>query len=266
MFKSFYSLSNKPFNKSIKTTDLYHSESYNEAKARLDYLINTRGISTLVGEPGSGKTSSLRSLADRLDPALYKVIYFPLSTGTVKDFYSGLVQGLGEVPKFRKVDLFKQIQSGINNLYKNKKITPIFILDEMQLAPNKFLNDLSILFNFAMDSENPFVLILAGLPFFMNKLSLNQNQSLYQRVIMKYHMEPLNKAEVKGYIEHHLKLAGANHTIFTPPAIEAIFQRTKGLPRLINNLATNSLILGFQMNANQINEEIVFKACDDVKL
>jgi type II secretory pathway predicted ATPase ExeA len=68
----------------------------------------------------------------------------------------------------------------------------------MQLAPNKFLNDLGIIFNFAMDSQNPFVLILVGLPHFMTKLNLNQNQSLNQRIIMKYHLIPLNKEEVKS--------------------------------------------------------------------
>jgi type II secretory pathway predicted ATPase ExeA len=132
----------------------------------------------------------------------------------------------------------------------------------MQLAPNKFLNDLGILFNFSMDSQNPFVPILAGLSHFMTKLNLNQNQSLNQRVIMKYQLTPLNKDEVKAYVEHQLKLAGANHPVFTPQALEAITLRSRGLPRLINNIAVNSLLLGFQLKAEQINQEIVFKACE----
>jgi len=160
MFKSFYSLSKNPFLKEIETKDLFLSDNFKEVKARLDYLKKTRGIGVLVGEPGSGKTTSLRFFADSLNSSLFKVIYFPLSTGTVMDFYKGLASGLGEQPASRKVELFQQIQHAVSTLYHDQKITPVFILDEMQLAVNKFLNDLSILFNFSMDSENPFILIL----------------------------------------------------------------------------------------------------------
>lgn len=263
MYKSFYSLSRNPFSKEIKSRDLYQSGNLKELTARLNYLKKTKGIAVIVGEPGSGKTSALRALTESLNPSLFKVIYFPLSTGTVMDFYRGLAVGLGEEPKFRKVDLFHQVQSAVLKFYNEKKITPIFILDEMQLAPNKFLNDLGILFNFAMDSQNPFVLILVGLPHFMTKLNLNQNQSLNQRIIMKYHLTPLNKEEVKSYVEHQLNLAGANHPIFSEQALEAVTLRSRGLPRLINNIAVNSLLLGYQLQAEQINQEIVFKACED---
>ena len=262
MYKSFYSLSDNPFKKEIETKNLYQSENLKELSARLDYLKKTRGIAVIIGEPGSGKTSALRAMADSVNPSLFKVIYFPLSTGSVMDFYRGIAIGLGEEPKFRKVDLFNQVQAAILKFYNEKKITPIIILDEMQLAPNKFLSDLGILFNFAMDSQNPFILILAGLSHFMTKLNLNHNQSLNQRVIMKYQLNPLNKEEVKEYVEHQLKLAGANHPVFIPQALEAIALRSRGLPRLINNIAVNSLLLGFQLKAEQINQEIVFKACE----
>jgi len=92
-------------------------------------------------------------------------MYFPLSTGTVMDFYRGLALGLGEDPKFRKVDLFNQIQEAVKVYFKERKITPVFVLDEMQMAKDAFLNDLGILFNFDMDSQNPFILILSGLPY-----------------------------------------------------------------------------------------------------
>ncbi|MCK8824813.1 ExeA family protein [Fuchsiella alkaliacetigena] len=266
MYKSFYSLADNPFAKEIKTENLFPSGCFKEVSARIDYLKKTKGMGVIVGEPGSGKTSTLRAMANKLNPSLFKVIYFPLSTGTVMDFYRGLAAGLGEEPAFRKVDLFKQIQHAITKLSNDKKITPVFILDEIHLAANKFLNDLGILFNFSMDSENPFVLILAGLPFFMDKLSLNQNQSLNQRVIMRYHLKPLSKDEVNEYIEHQLQLAGASHSIFSPQAIEAICLRSRGLPRLINNLAVNSLLLGCQLKADTINEEIVFKACEEIGL
>ena len=162
--------------------------------------------------------------------------------------------------------MFGQIQQAILNLYHNQKITPVLILDEMQMASNQFLNDISLLFNFTMDSQNPFTLIIAGLSHLMERLKLSHNQSLTQRVVMRYTMRPLSKDEVKQYVEHHLKLAGANHTIFLPQAIEAIASRSRGFPRLINNLATNCLLLGFSQKLEAINEEVVFSVASEAGL
>ena len=259
MYRTFYSLTSKPFKKSIETDQLFESTNFSEASARLNYLKDSRGIATIVGEPGSGKTSTLRSFKNSLNPARFKVVYYPLATGSVTDFYRGLNIAIGNPPAHRKVNMFNQLQNSISNLYHKKKITPVFILDEMQLAPNKFLNELSILFNFSMDSENPLILILSGLPHFMHKLSLNQNQSLYQRIIMKYNFDPMSKDEVKDYVTHQLKISGANHDIFTASAIEAIATNSNGLPRIINNISRNALILGFQLKAETIDEEIIMK-------
>ncbi|SHF65504.1 hypothetical protein SAMN02745133_03181 [Desulforamulus putei DSM 12395] len=77
MYKAFYSLSREPFVKGLKTADSFVSAAFAEARARLDYLKKVKGMGLLVGEPGAGKTFTLRAFADSLNPSLYKVIYFP---------------------------------------------------------------------------------------------------------------------------------------------------------------------------------------------
>lgn len=111
-----------------------------------------------------------------------------------------------------------------------------------------------------MDSQNPFVLIMIGLPHFMDRLKLSHNQPPTQRVIMRYSMQPLSKDDVRSYIQHHLKLAGANHDIFTPQAIEAIASRSRGFPHVINDLATNCLLYGCAKKLELIIDEAVFAA------
>ena len=266
MYRTFYSLSAVPFRKDIDGKQLLSSETFTEGLARLEYLKSTRGIGVVVGEAGAGKTSLLRRFTESLNPSLFRAVYFPLSTVTVADFYRGLTLGLGEEPKFRKVDMFGQIQQAILNLYHNQKITPVLILDEMQMASNQFLNDISLLFNFAMDSQNPFTLILVGLPHLMERLKLSHNQPLAQRVVMRYAMKPLTKEEVRQYMDHHLKLAGANHDIFMPQAVEAIASRSRGFPRLINNLATSCLLFGCARKLKTIDEEVVFAAASEAGL
>lgn len=257
MYKSFYSLAKTPFSKEVKASDAYRSPTYDEALTGLSYLQGSRGIGLIVGDPGVGKTFTLRTFKESLNPALYHVVYFPLSTGGVGDFYRGLAYGLGEEPKFRKVDLFRQIQSGIERMYRERKITPVFILDEMHMAKDAFLHDLAILFNFQMDSVNPYILVLAGFPHLKTRLALNHNRPLSQRLILRYQLEPLTKEEVASYIEHHLKIAGAKIPIFSDSAMEAIALRSQGWPRVVNNLSINCLLYGAQLKKELIDEEIV---------
>lgn len=252
-----------PFSKEIASSDAFLSTDYQGAISALHYLQKSKGMGLLIGDPGVGKTFTLRSFKESLNPSLYHVIYFPLSTGGVMDFYRGLVYGLGEEPKFRKVDLFRQIQQGIERMAFERKITPVFILDEMHMAKDAFLQDIALLFNFQMDSTNPYILVLSGLPHLKTRLMLNHHRPLSQRMIMKYEIQPLTKVEVSNYINHHLKLAGAKMPIFTESAIEAITLRSQGWPRVINTLTVNSLLFGSQLKKEQIDEEIVRLAVED---
>jgi len=258
MYRSFYSLTGTPFSKELDSRQLLASSSFSEGLARLEYLKTTRGIGLVTGEAGSGKTTLLRRFAHSLNPSLFKAVYFPLSTLSVLDFYRGLARSLGEEPRFRKVDLFAQIQTTILTLFQNKRITPVLILDEIHMASNGFLNDVSLLFNFNMDSENPFVLILAGLPHLCDRLKLVHNQPLLQRIILRFNVLPLSADDVRSYLEHHLKQAGATYDLFTPQAIASIAARSRGLPRIINNLATHSLLYGYGKQLRTIDEEAVF--------
>jgi hypothetical protein len=92
--------------------------------------------------------------------------------------YRSLAAGLGEKPGYRKSDLFRQIQRAVEHLYHEKRVVPVFILDEMQLARPDFLLDLAMIFNFSMDSKGPFVFDIAGLPFPASRLRLNQTRPL----------------------------------------------------------------------------------------
>src|SRR5699024_10512059 len=98
-------------------------------------------------------------------------------------------------------DLFSQIQQGIERMDQERKVTPFFILDEMHMAKDAFLQDLAILFNFQMDSSNPFILVLAGLPHLKTRLNLNHHRPLAQRIVMRYQLQPLNKDDVYVYID-----------------------------------------------------------------
>lgn len=266
MLTQFFGIKFNPFSKELGVENIIETEDTTELFSRLNYIQQNRGIFLLVGEPGSGKSTALRKFTSKLNPAVYKFSYFTLSTVTVMDFYTGLLMSLGEIPKFKKVFMFEQIQNAILNLYYEKKITPVIILDEIQLLSSSILEDLRLLFNFKMDSENPFILILSGQTQIRNKLHLSINTPLRQRIAIRYIMHGLSKDETKIYIEKLLKNAGTVEPIFRPEAIDIIYSISKGIPRVINTLATASLMYAYAKKQNYVDEESVYQGQKDFEI
>ena len=260
MFTQFFNLKFNPFTKEIPVDKLFLSKNLEELTSRLIYLQKARGIGLIVGEAGTGKTTGLRRYTQGLIPALFKFFNFPLATVTVHEFYRGLAVELGEEPRHKKVDLFRQIQSAICSMYYERRVTPIIILDEIHMASNRLLEDLRLIFNFNMDSENPFILVLAGQPLIRSKLTLNVNNPLRQRIVVKHVMNSIQKDELGEYLQTRLAFGGTREELFTQPSIEAIFGATSGVPRLVNSLATNCLLYACQKRQHQIDEETVYQA------
>jgi type II secretory pathway predicted ATPase ExeA len=266
MFTQFFGLKFNPFSKEIGFDQLFTGQDLKELASRLKYLQQVRGIGLIAGEPGCGKTTALRKYVHELNPAHFKPCYFALSTVTVLEFYQGLAWELGEEPKHKKVAIFHQIQGAINSLYYERHVTPVIVLDEIHLATTKILEELRLLFNFKMDSQNPFILILAGQPLIRNKLALNVNNPLRQRITVKYFMYGLKRDEVGDYCSSRLKNAGLYEDVLTPAALEVIYGITKGLPRLVNNLVTTCLIIASGKKQRLVDEDIVYQAQQELEI
>lgn len=264
-YTSRYNLEFNPFIKNSKET-LIETDEYKEVTFRLNYLLQTKGFGVLTGGPGKGKTTIIRNWTKSLNPSAYKVVYISLSTLTVNDFYRHLAEGLNQAPYFRKTDNFKAIQDAINRLVIEKKITPIIIIDEANYLKNSTLNDLKILFNFEMDSSDKAVVLLAGLPQLNNTLNLNAHEPLRQRITMNYNLDGLSKEEAKKYVLDKLKAAGCETQVFESNALEAIINASNGVPRLINKICNQSLLIANSTNLNTVDEDSVLKALNDIEL
>lgn len=263
MFKQYFGLKYNPFDKDIDVSSVYESTDLKELNSRLKYIQSTRGIFLLIGEPGTGKSTSLRKFSKSLNPSLFRPSYFTLSTVTVMDFYRGLLMSLGVVPSTKKISMFHQIQEAISSLYHEQKITPVIMLDEVQLLSNSILEDLRLLFSFNMDSENPFILILSGQTQLRNKLQLNINMPLKQRIAVKHVMQGLSRDEISDYLRSRLNTAGLTNNIFTPEAEEALYGYSKGVPRILNKCATASMMFACATKKDEISEEAVYQGIKD---
>ena len=260
-----YGLEYNPF---IKNSTDFHYESadYKEAIFRLNYLKEIKGFGVITGEAGKGKTTAIRNWSKTLNRSLYKVIYIPLSTLTVMEFYRTLASEFGLAPCFQKHKNFNAIQQEISRLTHDKKITPIIILDEANSIKSATLNDLKILFNFDMDSKDKAVVILVGLPLLNNTLNLNVHEPLRQRIAISYNLEGLNKLETKEYLKSKIKAAGVIVDLFSEAAYEAIANSSNGIAREIDRIANRALMLGEKFKVDIIDTETIMRAYDDILL
>lgn len=260
-----YGLEMNPFIKNGKDV-LVETSEYKEVSFRLNYLLQTKGFGLITGEPGRGKTTTVRKWAESLNPAAYKVVYISLSTVTVIEFYRQLAEKLGIDPYYKKVDNFKAIQSMIERYKREKRITPVIILDEANYMKSGILNDLKILFNFEMDSRDYAVILMVGLPQLNNQLRMSSQEPLRQRLVISYNMETLKEKEAERYIQEKLKGSGCHQEVFDKNAMQAIINASNGVPRVINQICNKALLIGEQKGKMILDMETIMDAVDDNEL
>jgi len=241
MYRKHFALTRFPFELELEPEALFASAPLAEAEARLKHLLDLRAIGLITGEAGSGKTTVCRKIAAALHPGLYRVFYVPLSTGNVLDMYRSIAWELGLPAEHTRASAFRVIRAEITRLTLEAKQRPVLIVDEAHHLRNDVLEDLRLLTNYEMDSQNRLCLLLVGLTELRRRLSMAVHESLAQRIVVRVHLAGLSREELPDYLVHRLRLAGCELPLFEPPAVEALFQATQGMPRKVNRLAHYAL-------------------------
>ena len=139
------------------------------------------------------------------------------------------------------------------------------MVDEAQHLRNDVLEDLRLLTNFAMDADRRLCLLLVGLTELRRRLSMAVHESLSQRLVVRHHIAGLDRDELDAYLAHRLHLAGCELPLFEPPAVEALFHGSRGLPRLINRIAHYALSAAALANARTVDAEHLQHALDELR-
>lgn len=255
MYLEHFGLTRHPFAKTIAPDELFPSAAAPEIDARLDHWLDLRSIALITGEPGSGKTTLCRKFADKLHPGLHRVFYIHHSTGNPTDLYKLIAWELRINVERNRAALFRSIRNEISRLVQESRIVPVVIIDEAHNLRNDVLEDLRLLTNFAMDSENRLALLLIGQSELRRRISMHIHDAFSQRIIVRHHIEGLGRDDFDAYISHLLRRAGTELPLFEAPALEAIFQATRGLPREINRTAHNALIAAAVARKKQVGIE-----------
>lgn len=264
MYRQHFGLTQHPFTSEIEPEELFLAAAAKELEVRLTHLLDMRGIGLVTGDSGSGKTCGARRVLAQLHASLYRVVYVCLSTGNVLDLYKTISWEMGLSVERSRAALYRQIRSEVTRLVTEARCRPVLVIDEAHHLRPDVLEDLRLLTNYKMDSENRLCLLFLGQTEIRRRLSMAVHEALNQRIVVRYHLPALSRDEVPAYLVHRLRRAGTELPLFEPAAHEALFQATGGLPRKLNSLAHHALLAAALARARTVSADHVQAALPEV--
>jgi general secretion pathway protein A len=267
MYKEFFGLKDYPFSLTPDPRFLVASPSYNELLASLFYGIQmAKGLIVLTGEVGTGKTTALRWIIRRLDASVLAA-YIVNPHLSIEEFYHHLAESLSIGDWSNKTSLLLQLRKLCEDRHR-RGLRTILIVDEAHELSDEVLEEIRLLMNFESDSAKHLQIVLTGQPELLDKLRQQNLRQLKQRVALNCKMVPLSSAtDVERYISLRLKIAGlAQQNIFSPSAIDFIFQCSEGIPRQINNICDNAMIAAYSSDEQTIGRPLIEEIARDLDL
>jgi general secretion pathway protein A len=258
VYAEFYGLKELPFALTPDPRFIYFTPSHTEVMANLHYGIESgKGLVVVTGEVGTGKTTILRWMMQRLDRTVL-VAYVFNPRLSVAEFYQH-VATLLDVQKWEtKSELLLELGKALESRH-SRGLRTVLIIDEAQGLSPHVLEEIRLLSNFESDTAKQLQIVLTGQPELRDVLNNPDLRQLKQRVALRCVIKPLpNVEETDRYITSRLLVAGAERTdVFSPGAVDYIFRCSEGIPRNINNLCDNALLAGYAAGETTIGRSII---------
>jgi general secretion pathway protein A len=264
MYLSHYQLKKDPFSISPDPQFLWLSEKHQKAFETLkEGILERDGCVLLVGDIGTGKTTLIKRLVKLDDVAAIFVTINDPDLNAL-DFFNILASEFQMGRSFASKDefilSFKHFLLNAFSAYKKVLI----IIDEAQRLNHEILMEVVELSNLKMAGRKLLKVFFVGQLEFNAMLTLAKNREVLQNIAAQFYLEPLSEQQIKNYIVHRLKVAGARQMMFTPEAVAEIFKHSKGYPRLINVICDNALRCGFNSGLKRINADVIQQCRPDL--
>jgi len=262
MYLEYWGLQRFPFENASDPEFMYYSSEHEEALVRLVYAIkHNKGAVMLSGEIGCGKTMLSRVFIQQLPDSEFDVGLMTNPSLEPIDFLKEAIYQIGlNSQSNSKPELLNILNNRMLENTKNNR-SMLLIIDEAQLIYKDTFEEIRLLLNFQLNDRYLLNLVLLGQPELRDVI--RGYKQLDQRIAIRYHLNPLNPDDAGKYISFRLEKAGRRESIFTPAAIDEIYNYSQGIPRKINNVCDLSLLIGFSVKAQKIDNDIVRRVLKD---
>ncbi|MBI4514405.1 MAG: AAA family ATPase [Deltaproteobacteria bacterium] len=265
MYCDFYQMSERPFNVTPDPKCLYLNARYREALAALQYGISQRkGFITLIGEAGTGKTTLLKRLLDEFDQKTRSVFIF----NTHVSFEEILEYIFAEfdlpVHNGKKLYMLQRLNTFLLEELRGGGNVALLI-DEAQDLDFAVLEDLRLLSNLETAKEKILQIVLSGQPELGEKLNNPNLRQLRQRIAVSCRLQPLSREELGEYVQYRLHAVGCSDLkLFSRDAEDQLYHFSHGIPRLINVVCDNALVIGYALGKKRIGGDVISEAAADL--
>ncbi len=258
MYLAHFELREKPFKLTTDPRFLWLGREHAEALAILRYgVLENKGLLLLTGDIGTGKTTLVSALVDRLDTDRVVSAGLPDPGLTRREFFYLVSRKFGLIgPVHDKETFTDALGEFLDKLCRGNK-KALLIIDEIQVANDRVLEEIRLLSNLEYRHVKPLTIFLVGQSEFNRKLLDPANRAIRERIAVNYTLKPLAEEETASYIAHRLQVAGARRRIFTDDALQQIQAFSRGAPRRINILCDLALVHGYAGNARLLDRRVI---------
>ncbi len=267
-FAQHFGLTERPFTLLPDPDFLYWSPAHKRAFSVLEYGVMTRApITVVTGEVGAGKTTLLQKLLTVFD-ASTRVGLISNATGNRGELLQWVLNAL-DVPcdmDAAYVTKFQVLQDWVIEQYSRNHHV-VLIIDEAQNLSIEGLEELRMLTNINSNKDELLQLILMGQPELREMITRHELRQFAQRVTASFHIPDMDLETTRGYVRHRLQHAGGSGDEFTDRAVERIYLKSGGVPRLVNKLADFAMVYAVTSDKSVVDEEVIDEVlADDIFL
>lgn len=265
MYNAHFRFRESPFGVTPDPQFYYSNTVYQEAWATLGYGIEARkGFILLTGEAGTGKTTLLKKAKTAFDSRV-KTAYVPYTPFNHAELLPSILTDLG-LPACDSRSALAYFTDYLIEQFGKGNIVALLI-DEAQNLSLESLEELRCLGNLETAKDKLVQIVLAGQVELEQKLDQPALRQLKQRVVLRSRLQPVAHSEVKLYMDSRLQVIGhSTEKLFDPAAIEKIAVYSTGIPRLINIICDNALLIAYALSEREVSAAMIDEVAEELRL